>query len=316
MVVLGFDVGKDILYGARIDRSSKLKEHYVLDNTVAAIEPLLKQLRVRYKHLVVASEATAEYHRPLAQTCLRLGVPFRLLNPITTKQYVKATVRKRKTDKTDAEVVARVALQGEGTLVTFETFNRAKPMLRTSMKLTRMRQMLQLMQQHLVDILPEDVMLHKQLSLCQKQLEIAIKVCRQRAQQLTDKELERLLCTIPGIGTTTTATLIAEIGDIDRFKGPKALVAYAGLDPKVRQSGYTLQRNTRLTKRGSPYLRRSLYIAASIAQRWNPDMQHTFDKKRAEGKRYKEATIVVARRLLRCVYAVWRTKTPYQQPKT
>jgi transposase len=316
MVVVGFNVGKDNLYGARIDRSSKVKQHYVLDNTVAAVEPLLRTLRKKYKHLLVASEATAEYHRPLAQTCLRVGIPFRLLNPITTKQYVKTTVRKRKTDKTDAEVIARVALQGEGTLVTPETFGAAKSILRTSIKLTRLSQMLLLMQQHQEDILPEEKSLTGQLTLCRQQLESSITVYRKRAAELTDKELEQLLRSIPGIGRITAPTVIAEIGDIHRFKGPKALIAYAGLDPKVRQSGRTLQRNTRLTKRGSPYLRRSLYIAASIAQRNNPNMQATFDRKRAEGKRYKEATSVVARRLLGCIYAVWTTNTPYHQPKT
>ena len=112
MVVLGFDVGKDNLYGARIDRSGKVKEHYLLDNKLEEIEPLLVKMRLKYKHLLVASEATAEYHRPLALTCLKLGIPFKLLNPITTKQYVRSTVRKRKTDKTDAEVIARVALMG------------------------------------------------------------------------------------------------------------------------------------------------------------------------------------------------------------
>lgn len=237
------------------------------------------------------------------------------MNPITTKQYVRATVRKRKTDKTDAEVIARVALQGEGTLVTEETFGPTKPILRTSMKLTGIAQILQLMQQRFESILPEESELSEQLTLCRQRLETAVAVYRKRAVELTNKELEQLLCSIPGIGTTIAVMLIAEIGDISRFKGPKALVAFAGLDPKVRQSGYTLQRNTRLTKRGSAYLRKSIYIAVTIAQRWNPDMKVTFDRKRAEGKRYKEASIVIARRLLNCVYAVWSTNAPYRQPK-
>ena len=315
MVVLGFDVGKDNLYGARIDRSGKVKEHYLLDNKLEEIEPLLIKVRLKYKHLLVSSEATAEYHRPLALTCLKLGIPFKLLNPITTKQYVRSTVRKRKTDKTDAEVIARVALMGEGTLVTNETFNPVKPILRTSMKLTRMSQMLNLIQQHLQAIVPEQTDLIEQLTTCRDQLEKSVESYRARAKKLSNKDLTKLLCTIPGIGPTTALTLIAEIGDINRFKGSSALVAYAGLDPKVRQSGYTLQRNTKLTKRGSPYLRRSLYVSASVAQRWNPNMQATYDKKRAEAKRYKEATLVVARRLLNCIYAVWTTNTPYQQPK-
>jgi transposase len=107
--------------------------------------------------------------------------------------------------------------------------------------------------------------------------------------------------------------LIAELGDINRFKDAKSLVAYIGLDPRVKQSGTMLKRNTHLTKRGSPYLRRAMYSAAAAAQRHDPELIATYDKKRAEGKRYREATIVVARRIITRVYAVWKRGTVYQK---
>ena len=121
--------------------------------------------------------------------------------------------------------------------------------------------------------------------------------------------------TIPGIGVVTALTLMAEVGDIHRFSSPKALVAYAGLDPKIRQSGLSLKRNTRLTKRGSPYLRHGMYLAATVAERHDAYLRTIFEKKRAEGKRYKEATIVVARKLLNCAYAVWKNNTAYTGPR-
>jgi transposase len=107
--------------------------------------------------------------------------------------------------------------------------------------------------------------------------------------------------------------LIAELGDITRFKNANSVVAYMGFDPRVKQSGTSLKRNTHLTKRGSPYLRRALYLAAAAAQRHDPELQATYDKKRAEGKRYREATIVVARRVITRVYAVWKRGTAYQK---
>lgn len=81
MVVVGFDVSKDSIYGARLDRSGTVKERVVLANSEREIEALLTRLKSKFHHLLVASEATAEYHRPLALTCLRLGIPFRLLTP-------------------------------------------------------------------------------------------------------------------------------------------------------------------------------------------------------------------------------------------
>ena len=313
MVVVGFDVGKDSVFGARIDRSGSVKQHFELANTKAALLPVLRRLKSSYKHLLVSSEATAEYHRPLAELCLDLNIPFHLLNPITTKQFTRATVRKRKTDKTDAEVVARVAMQGQGTLITADTFNDIKPMLRTSVKLVQISRMLTLMQYHLVTVLPKEDVLLQQLATCQEQLNVAAATFRSTARQQVNPNLSRLLQSIPGIGPQTAALLIAELGDITRFRDAKAVVAYMGLDPRVKQSGTSLKRNTHLTKRGSPYLRRAMYLAAQAAERCDPEMKVTYDKKRAEGKRYREATIVVARRLITRIYAVWQRGTVYRQ---
>lgn len=313
MNVVGFDVGKDSLFGARIDASMQVKERFELGNTREAIRPVLEQLRQRYQRLIVASEATAEYHRPLAELCIALNIPFRLLNPITTKQFVRTTVRKKKTDVTDAEAIALVAAQGGGTVVTKDSFRAIQPMVRTSVKLVQMGQMLSLMQQHLTNILPDETALTEELQACRKRLIDASDVFRQQATKRTPDKLSELLQSIPGIGPVTATTLIAEIGDITNFKDAKALVAYAGLDCRVRQSGKTLQRNTKLTKRGSPYLRRAVYMAAASAARSDTELKKTFDKKRGEGKRYKEATIVVSRRLIARIYAVWKRGTPYKQ---
>ncbi len=313
MVVVGFDVGKDSLFGARLDRSGVVKEHWELANTSAALLPVLRGLRRKYKHLLVASEATAEYHRPLAELCLMLNIPFSLINPITTKQFTRATVRKKKTDKTDAEVIARVAMQGQGTLVTKDTFNDVKPMLRTGVKLIQISRMLTLMQYHLTVVLPNEPSLLQQLATCQEALDVAAVTFRSTARQRVNPSVSRLLQSVPGVGPQTAALLIAELGDITRFKNSASVVAYVGLDPRVKQSGTSLKRNTHLTKRGSPYLRRALYLAAAAAQRHDPELRATYEKKRAEGKRYREATIVVARRVVTRVYAVWKRQTPYQK---
>jgi len=311
MVVVGFDVGKDSLFAARLDRSGVVKEHWELDNTPVAILPLLRILRRKYKHLLIAAEATNEYHRPVAQLCLTLNIPFRLLNPITTKQFTRATVRKRKTNKTDAEVIARVAAQGQGTLVTKDTFNDIKPMLRTAVRLIQMSRALTLMQYHLAIVLPREDTLLQALASAQEQIEVAAATFRATARQQVNPGLSKLLQTVPGVGTQTAALLVAELGDINKFKNAKAVIAYIGFDPRVKQSGALLKQNTHLTKRGSPYLRRAMYLAAAAAERHDKELMATYDKKRAEGKRYREATIVVARRVINRVYAVWKRGTPY-----
>jgi len=276
-----------------------------------AVLPVLQAFQQRYKHLVVASEATAEYHRTVAMLCLELGITFRLLNPITTKQFTRATVRKKKTDKTDAEVIAHLARQGEGSLVTRSTFNETKPMVRTGARLAQAARRVRLMQQHMVAVLPNEPQLAWELHSCEERLLAAAATFRGTARGRVPSDLSVLLQSIPGIGPETAALLIAELGDISRFPHAQAVTAYTGLDPRVRQSGLSLHRNTKLTKRGSPYLRQVLYMAAASAERHDRELKATYDKKRAEGKSYKEATIVVARRLIARVYAVWKRGTPY-----
>ena len=96
MVVVGFDVSKDALHGARIDRNEVVKQHYHIPNTQEGIYPVLDGLRAQYKRLRVAAESTGNYHRRLMLICLELDIPFLLLNPLTTKDSIRHSVRKKK----------------------------------------------------------------------------------------------------------------------------------------------------------------------------------------------------------------------------
>jgi transposase len=107
------------------------------------------------------------------------------------------------------------------------------------------------------------------------------------------------------------ASLIGELQTMERFSSAKQLIAYVGLDPKVRQSGTSLNTTGRLTKRGSSYLRRNMFIAANIARQHDPSFKTLYDKKRAEGKPYTVAVCVVARKLLAVSRAVWLSGQPY-----
>ena len=114
MNIVGIDVSKDTLVGVRINRSGLQKEKYSLKNTYEAIISFLAILQSKHKRLVIACESTGDFHRQLAFACFEKEIPFRLINPITTQQFIKVTVRGHKTDLSDAYVIAKLALQGEG----------------------------------------------------------------------------------------------------------------------------------------------------------------------------------------------------------
>lgn len=120
------------------------------------------------------------------------------------------------------------------------------------------------------------------------------------------------LTTIKGIGPVLAATLIAEIGDIQRFPSVESLVAYAGIDPTVFESGEFSGRRQHMSKRGSPYLRRALWMAAHSTRRWNSDLNDYFQRKLAEGKPYKVAHGALCRKILTRVYVILKENRPYQ----
>lgn len=311
MAIIAFDVSKDELVGALVNKRAQVKEEIILPNNRKCIVEYLQAARDKYPNLTIASEATAEYHRALAEEAVKLAITFKLINPILTKQFTRATIRKKKTDATDALIIAKLVLQGEGTVITAASLDPLKSVNRTAHKIVRLYGMLNAMHQRIQRVFPDDFETARAMEDPLTALGKAVIDIRKKISGEIDRKLVVLLTSIIGVGPTIALTLITEIGDVSRFPSGKSLVAYAGLDPKVKQSGASLRINTTLTKRGSPYLRRSLYIAAYIARRHDPELKAYFEKKVKEGKRYKEAVSATARKLLYRVYAVWKRGTPY-----
>ena len=120
------------------------------------------------------------------------------------------------------------------------------------------------------------------------------------------------LDTIVGVGTTLAASFFAEIGDITRFDSPDKLAAFAGIDPSVKQSGEFNGTRNKMSKRGSPYLRRTFWLAAVSGIRTNPALKAIYDRKRAKGKHHAVAVSAVMHKLCNIVFAILKTNEPYK----
>ena len=120
-----------------------------------------------------------------------------------------------------------------------------------------------------------------------------------------------VITTITGIGSVLGASIVSEIGNISRFERANQLVAYAGLDTRVKQSGDFSATNTKLSKRGSPYLRRSIWLAATVAAFKDPALSIYYQGLRARGKAHGTAIGAVARKLTNIIFAVLRDQKPY-----
>lgn len=119
------------------------------------------------------------------------------------------------------------------------------------------------------------------------------------------------ILTIPGISYNLGSIILSEIGDISRFSNPKKLLAYAGLDPSVKQSGNFNATNTRISKRGSKHLRYAIHTAASIIIFNNDTFYNYYSTKRAEGKAYRNAIGHVSNKLVRVIFKILTENIPF-----
>lgn len=124
-------------------------------------------------------------------------------------------------------------------------------------------------------------------------------------------QIPQYLTSIPGVGPVTAAAILAEIGDIRRFETPEKLVAYAGIDATVYQTGQFEASEAHMSKRGSPYLRHALWIAANMAAIYDPELTAYYQAKRQEGKHHNTAIGAVCRKLLVRIFVILKEQRPY-----
>lgn len=123
------------------------------------------------------------------------------------------------------------------------------------------------------------------------------------------------LAQIPGIGAITACTIMGEIGDISNFRGADSLVAYAGINPMVYQSGKYEAKGLSMSKKGSSYLRNAIILASRLIIQYDEKFKTYYEKKRAEGKSYNVAIGHVSNKLTRVIYHILKYNEPYDETK-
>ncbi|QRN86220.1 IS110 family transposase [Clostridia bacterium] len=141
-------------------------------------------------------------------------------------------------------------------------------------------------------------------------LQNEIKELDQIIEQLVG-ELNSPLLSIPGISHRLAAVILSEIGDITRFESPAKLLAFAGLDPSTHQSGKFTATQTRMVKRGSPYLRWALLQAARLIVMRDATFKEYYKKKRSEGKHHYVALSHTTKKLIRVIFKLLSSNQNY-----
>ena len=153
---------------------------------------------------------------------------------------------------------------------------------------------------HIPQLIELIEMLDKQINLIEEEIKSSL-------------NNEMSILTIPGISDVAAATIVGEINDIDNFDSPSKLLAYAGLDPKVRQSGNFNASSGRMSKKGSPYLRYALVFTAWNLVRNSKRFKDYYLSKRAQGKSHYTALGHVSHKLVRTIYTLLKKNIFYEE---
>jgi transposase len=306
-VIYGVDVSKAELVVATHPRTVQR----VVANQATAIKAWLRTLA---KSSCIAVESTGRYPATLVRLAQAAGMTVYVLNARDVYFYAKALGVRGKTDASDAQVIARYLGEHKARL---HEYCAGTPQQQRLVELLRRRAQLQrhldALNQCLKDV---SGMGRQRLSLQRQQAKILAEVDA-KIQQLIEQDsaarprYERLQ-TITGIGPQTAALLTAVLGRVP-FDNINAVVAFSGLDPRPADSG-TKHGRRRLTKRGPALMRKLLWMAAFSAGH-SKLFRPLYDSLLQRGLSPTEATVILARKLLRIAWAVWRTGQPFDPTK-
>ena len=156
-----------------------------------------------------------------------------------------------------------------------------------------------------------DALLIKQLSSLILLLEEQKKELIKEMVSIIKEHFPNIL-SIPGIGGNIAAGIIGEIGEISNFHNADSLLAFAGLNPIVYESGKYSAKHTQISKKGSSYLRNALTMAARAIINNDEVFKQYYFKKREEGKSYSTAICHVRKKLVRVIYSILKNDTEYK----
>lgn len=313
---VGVDVAKSKLDVAVLDDRGKIKSH-VFDNSSKGFEALIAWLRQRRcdpASTKVCMEATGPYSEAVATTLSDAGWFVSVVNPSRIKGFAQSEMARNKTDKADAALLARFTQAMKP-----EAWTPPPQEVRELRSLVDRVQALKEMQQQEANRLES--------ALNQPTMQTSI---HSHVQWLRDsiKELERqiddhidrhpslradveLITSIPGLGNTTAAKVLAYLGDVRRFKSAKALAAFIGVTPKLKESGSSVRGRSMISRSGHAAIRHSLYMPAMVALKYNPLIKAFGLRLKGEGLAPKVVISASMHKLVRLIYGVLKSRAMF-----
>jgi transposase len=312
-MVVGIDVSKATLEVCLL-REEGCEAYQQVANTPAGHEVLHNWLQAQSSQTVpICLEATGIYGDALAHYLHQQHYPISVVNPAPVKAFASALMKRHKTDKSDAQVLAHYRAH-----ITPPLWQPPSLCQSQLQDLKRLADDLQTDRTRVKNRLegtrlgsPARRYLEDQLAYLDQQLaQVQADIQKQLDQDETLHHQCHLLTSIIGIGLTSATQVLAELPDLTQFDSADALVAYAGLCPHQQQSGSQLNRSW-LSKQGNAALRKARYFPALAAKRHNPHLRRFAERLSKAGKAKMVIVAAVMRKLLVLIYAILKSGQPY-----
>lgn len=316
LVSIGIDVSKDTL--AVCFRFPDREEHLTIPNSVNGMTALKRKMKSCSCPLIM--ESTGRYHLLSAFLLSEAGYDVRVINPLQAKRYVSASIRKMKSDRTDASALAQMGITDTALPGRFILGKREIQIRQQVGLLSALERQLQSLNQTLTCYRECHEELGLTLGEAEQEMTVLIEKLQKQKEHLAEeiiariaeseehKALRDLACTVPGI-SELTGSLLVHFLSLDCVS-PKQWIAFVGFDVSVRESG-TWKGRGKLSKRGFSYLRKRLFSAGWGAAMNHPSFRAYYDRLKKEGSSHREAIVIIARKLLRILFAVLQSGTPF-----
>jgi len=311
--VIGIDVAKETLDVFLINGSQQSYKQF--GNDPAGYRQLvawLKQKRVDQAHACL--EATGQYSDGVAEYLYQQGLAVSVVNPARIKAYGNSKLRRNKTDKAEAELIALFCAEQNPAPWTpppahfkeLQALVRRLDDLQVNLDQEGNRLKSGTKSTTVIDGLKAHIaFLQEQIGQVKRAIKDHIKQHPELQKQ------QELLISIPGIGELTAAKLLGEVRSFAEFEDARQLAAYAGLTPKNFYSGSSVRKKSILTKTGNANLRKLLYMPAISAKRWNPIIRPFCERLLASGHNSMEVIAAAMRKLLHLAYGILKSGRPF-----
>ena len=315
--VVGIDVSKkklDLMLIQAGKGKSKVFNNSAADHT--QLGRWLLQHRCVQESTHVCLEATGPYSEALALALVDAGWKVSVVNPARIKGYAQGELSRNKTDRADAGLLARFCAAMKPEL--WEPPSREVRQLRAWVD--RLQVLKDMRQQELNRIEALEAAEHGAVKMHVQShvawLEEQIAALERDIDDHIDRHPQlrgdaQLLKTIPGLGATTAAKLLAYAGDVRRFGSAKALAAFVGVCPRQRQSGSSIRGRTMMSRTGHKALRHALYMPSLVARWRNEPIKAFADRLAQRGMAPKAVIGAVMRKLTSVIYGVIKSSTPF-----